>query len=161
MKAGAYIVSIDRKTAVYRLEAGEIVSFSFSYFLSSCPRNTFPYFTELPVSLYCLYSSRAGLQYDTVQACCCNNLNLAGKQPVQIKPLNSIFRNVLGSLSGSHTLLLCKNYSLNKTCMYRIVYTKLSDSLLSQCGINWICYLVKTKYSFSSSFSSCTCACTE
>ena len=145
-------MSIDRKTAVYRLEAGEIVGFFvFVFFgISSCPSNTFPYLTELPVSLYCLYSSRAGLQYDTVQACCCNNLSLAGKQPVQIKSLNSIFRDMLGSLSRSHTLLLCKN--LNKTCMYRIVHTKLSDSLLSQCGINWICYLVKTKYSSLSSY---------
>ena len=31
------------------------------------------------------------------------------------------------------------NNSLHKTCtMYRIVYTKLSHSLLSQCGIDWI-----------------------
>ena len=31
VKAGAYIVSIDRKTTVYRLEAGEIVSFGNTY----------------------------------------------------------------------------------------------------------------------------------
>ena len=38
MKAGAYIVSIDRKTAVYRLEAGEIVIFFFlEKRISSCP----------------------------------------------------------------------------------------------------------------------------
>ena len=87
MKAGAYIVSIDRKTAVYRLEAGEIVIFFFFWknAYQAVHSNMFLYFTELPVSLYCLYclySSTAGLQYDTVQARCCNNLSLAGKQPV-------------------------------------------------------------------------------
>ena len=35
--------------------------------------------------------------------------------------------------------LLCKNHSLHKTSMmYRIVYTKLSHSLLSHCGMYWI-----------------------
>ena len=39
-----------------------------------------------------------------------------------------------------------KNNSLHKTCMmYRIVYTKLSYSILSQCCINWIYYLGRGK----------------
>ena len=61
VKAGAYIVSIDRKTTVHRLEAGEIAFFGNAY--HNVHRNAFPYLTDLPVSLslYCLYSSRAGL----------------------------------------------------------------------------------------------------
>ena len=31
VKAGAYIVSIDRKTTIYRLQAGEIVFFGNAY----------------------------------------------------------------------------------------------------------------------------------
>ena len=41
----------------------------------------------------------------------------------------------------AHALLLCKNCVL---MMYRIVYTKLNYSLLSQCGINWINYTTYT-----------------
>ena len=61
VKAGVYTVSIDRKTTVYRLEAGEIPFFGNAY--HDVHSNTFPYFTDLSVSLssYRLYSSRAGL----------------------------------------------------------------------------------------------------
>ena len=58
----AYIVSIDRKTTVYRLEAREI-SFFFEEHVPVVHNNVFPYLTDLPVSssLYHLYSSRTGL----------------------------------------------------------------------------------------------------
>ena len=72
VKVGAYIVSIDRKTTVYRLEASEITFFEKQYKLSivTCSR----------ISLTCL-SVRAYIgfivaepgfiiQYDTVQAPC-------------------------------------------------------------------------------------------
>ena len=61
IKAGAYVVSMDRKTTVYRLEAGKIVFFEKR--VQAVHSNTFPYFTGLPVnsSLYRRYSSRAGL----------------------------------------------------------------------------------------------------
>ena len=61
VKAGAYIVSMDRKTTVYRLEAGKIVFFEKR--VQAVHSNAFPYFTGLPVSssLYRRYSSRAGL----------------------------------------------------------------------------------------------------
>ena len=61
VKAGAYVVSIDRKTTVYILEAGEIAFFGNVY--RDVHSNAFPYFADLPVSssLYHLYSSRAGL----------------------------------------------------------------------------------------------------
>ena len=62
VKAGAYIVTIDRKTTVYRLEGGEIMLFylmctKLSMATHSC------IFTDLPVSwsLYHLYGSRARL----------------------------------------------------------------------------------------------------
>ena len=48
VKAGTYIVSIDRKTTVYRVEAGEIVFFGNTY--HDFHSNAFPYFTDLPVS---------------------------------------------------------------------------------------------------------------
>ena len=62
VKVRAYIVSIDRKTTMYRLEAGEIAVF-FGNAYHDVHSNVFPYFTGLPVSssLYRLYSSRAGL----------------------------------------------------------------------------------------------------
>ena len=61
VKAEAYIVSIDRKTTIYRLEAGEILFFRNVY--RDVHSNTFPYFADLPVSLslYRLYSNRVGL----------------------------------------------------------------------------------------------------
>ena len=61
IKAGAYIVSMDRKTTVYGLEAGKIPC--FEKHVQAVHSNAFPYFTGLPVSssLYRLYSSRAGL----------------------------------------------------------------------------------------------------
>ena len=61
IKAGAYIVSMDRKTTVYGLEAGKIAFFEER--VQAVHSNAFPYFTGLPVSssLYRLYSSRAGL----------------------------------------------------------------------------------------------------
>ena len=46
---GAYIVSIDRKTTVYRLEAGENALFGNTY--HNVYSNVFPYFADLPVSL--------------------------------------------------------------------------------------------------------------
>ena len=61
IKAGAYIVSMDRKTTIYGLEAGKIAFFEKG--VQAVHSNAFPYFTGLPVSssLYRLYSSRAGL----------------------------------------------------------------------------------------------------
>ena len=61
VKAGAYIVSMDRKTTVYGLEAGKIAFFEKR--VQAVHSNAFPYFTGLPVSssLYRCYSSRAGL----------------------------------------------------------------------------------------------------
>ena len=61
IKAGAYIVSMDRKTTVYGVEAGKIAF--FEKLVQAVHSNAFPYFTGLPVnsSLYRLYSSRAGL----------------------------------------------------------------------------------------------------
>ena len=58
VKVGAYIVSMDRKTTVYRLETGEI---TFSAYKLAIAMHV-P-FTGLTVSwsLYCLYSSRAEL----------------------------------------------------------------------------------------------------
>ena len=61
IKAGAYAVPVDRKTTVYRLEAGKIAFFEKR--VQAVHSNAFPYFTGLPVSssLYRLYSSRTGL----------------------------------------------------------------------------------------------------
>ena len=58
---GAFIVSMDRKTTVYGLEAGKIMFFEKR--VQAVHGNVFPYFTGLPVSssLYRLYSSRARL----------------------------------------------------------------------------------------------------
>ena len=55
VKVGAYILSIDRKTTMYKLEAGEIVFFGNAY--HDVHSNVFTHFTEMPVSLslYCLY----------------------------------------------------------------------------------------------------------
>ena len=47
-KVGAYIVSIDRKTTVYRLEAFEI-PFFFKNSYQAVHSNAFPYFTDQPV----------------------------------------------------------------------------------------------------------------
>ena len=62
VKVGAYIVSMDRKTTVYGLEAGKIAFFEKR--IQAVHSNAFPYFTDLPVgsSLYHRYSSRAWLQ---------------------------------------------------------------------------------------------------
>ena len=59
VKVGAYIVSMDRKTTVYGLEAGKIAFFEKR--VQAGHSNTFPYFTGLPMSssLYRRYSSRA------------------------------------------------------------------------------------------------------
>ena len=67
---GAYIVSMDRKITVYRLETGK-TAFFFENRVQAVHSNVFPYFTGLLVisSLYCLYSSRTEL-YDAVQAPC-------------------------------------------------------------------------------------------
>ena len=61
VKAGVYIVSMDRKTTVYGLEAGKIACFEKR--VQAVLSNAFPYFTGLPVSssLYLRYSSRAGV----------------------------------------------------------------------------------------------------
>ena len=61
VKAGAYVVSMDRKTSVYGLEDGKIVIFKKRVQAGSS--NAFPYFTGMPVSssLYRRYSSRARL----------------------------------------------------------------------------------------------------
>ena len=60
VKAGTYIVSIDRKTTIYELKAYEI-AFFFGNVYQAAHSNMFPYLTDLLVSLYCLYSSIAGL----------------------------------------------------------------------------------------------------
>ena len=67
VNAGAYIVSMDRKTIAYRLKAGKIRFFEKR--VQAVDSNAFLYFTGLPVSssLYCLNSHCAGL-HDTVQA---------------------------------------------------------------------------------------------
>ena len=54
-------MSMDRKTTVYRLEAGKIAF--FEEHVQAVHSNAFPYFTGLPVSLslYRRYSSRARL----------------------------------------------------------------------------------------------------
>ena len=59
IKAGAYIVSMDRKTT--GLEVGKIVF--FEKHILAVHSNAFPYFTSLPVrsSLYHRYRSIAGL----------------------------------------------------------------------------------------------------
>ena len=61
IKAGACIVSMDRKTTIYGLEAGKIAFFEKR--VQAVHSNAFLYFTGLPVSssLHRLYSSRAGL----------------------------------------------------------------------------------------------------
>ena len=48
MKAGAYIVSMDRKTTVYGLEAGKIAFFEKR--VQAVHSNAFPYLMGLPVS---------------------------------------------------------------------------------------------------------------
>ena len=48
VKVGAYIVSMDRKTTIYGLEAGKTVF--FEKHVQAVHRNAFPYFTGLPVS---------------------------------------------------------------------------------------------------------------
>ena len=48
VKAGAYIVSIDKKETVYKLEACEIAFFANRAL--AVHSNVFPYFTNLPVS---------------------------------------------------------------------------------------------------------------
>ena len=57
IKAGAYIVSMDIKMTVYRLEAGKIAFFKKC--VQAVHSNVFPYFTVLPVSssLYRLNSN--------------------------------------------------------------------------------------------------------
>ena len=62
VKAWAYIVSMDRKTTVYGLEAGKITFFEKR--VQAVHINAFLYFTGVPVSLslYHRYRSRAGLQ---------------------------------------------------------------------------------------------------
>ena len=61
VKAGAYIVSMDRKTTVYGLVTGKIAFFEKR--VQAVHSNTFLYFMGLSVSssLYCRYSSRASL----------------------------------------------------------------------------------------------------
>ena len=61
IKAGAYIVSMDRKTTVYELEAGRIAF--FEKHIQAVHSKVFPYFTDLAVSssLYRPHSSRGGL----------------------------------------------------------------------------------------------------
>ena len=48
VKVGAYIVCIDKKETVYKLEASEIAFFETRAF--TVHSNTLPYFTDLPVS---------------------------------------------------------------------------------------------------------------
>ena len=48
VKTEAYIVSMDRKTTVYGLEAGKIAFFEER--VQAVHSNAFPYFTGLPVS---------------------------------------------------------------------------------------------------------------
>ena len=48
VKAGPYIVFIDKKTTVYKLEACEIAFFEIQMCALAVHNNTFPYFTDLP-----------------------------------------------------------------------------------------------------------------
>ena len=70
-------MSMDIKTIIYGLEAGKIL------FLEKAYKVSIVYFTGLPVvlSLYPLYSSRAGLQIQSKPpvTCWCNGLSLTGK----------------------------------------------------------------------------------
>ena len=72
VKVGAYIVSMDRKTTVYGLEAGKIAF--FEKHVQAVHSNAFPYFTDLPwVQAYIIIIvAEPGfrIQYDTVQAPC-------------------------------------------------------------------------------------------
>ena len=72
VKAGAYIVSIDGKTTVYRLEAGENVFFGNAY--HDVQSNVLPYFADLPViQAYIVFVvAEPGfiIHYDTMQASC-------------------------------------------------------------------------------------------
>ena len=70
---------MDRKTTVYRLEAGKITF--FEEHVQAVHSNVFPYFTGLPVSLSLFIVAELGFisQYDTPMTCWCNNLSLAGK----------------------------------------------------------------------------------
>ena len=109
VKVRAYIVSMDRKTTVYRLETGEV---TFSAYKLAIAMHV-P-FTGLTVSwsLYCLYSSRAELHISVWYNASplqlplwCNNQSLVGKQPVRIKsPLTQIqyLREVPGFPSVGH-----------------------------------------------------------
>ena len=66
IKAGTYIVSRDRKTTVYGLEASKSHFLKNAYKLSIATRSR----VSLSLSLYHLYSSEPVfiIQYDTVQA---------------------------------------------------------------------------------------------
>ena len=67
----AYIVSMDRKTTIYRLEASKIGFFEKR--VQAVPSNAFPYFIGLPVSssLYRIVAEPGFIiQYDTAQASC-------------------------------------------------------------------------------------------
>ena len=50
---GAYIVSVAKKTTLYRLEAGEIAFILNTY--QAVHSNTFSYFADLPVLVSCLW----------------------------------------------------------------------------------------------------------
>ena len=107
---GVYIVSMDRKTTIYELQADKIVFFENAYKLSIVTRSRISLAMPVSSSLYRLYSSRARLQNSvwyspSLVTRWCNNLSLAGKRPVRIKIAsnsNSIFAQVPGFHSAGH-----------------------------------------------------------
>ena len=124
-------MSMDRKTTVYKLEAGKIAFCEKR--VQAIHSNVFPYFTGLPVSLslYRLYSSRAWLHNSCMIQCklpvtrWCNNLSLAGKQPVWIKlPLTQIqyLRKVPGFPSAAHIYRRTENCYAHMSITPGIIY---------------------------------------
>ena len=61
VQAGVYIVSMDRKTTIYGLQAGKIVFFENAYKLSIVTRSRISLAMPVSSSLHHLYSSRARL----------------------------------------------------------------------------------------------------
>ena len=120
VKAVAYIVSIDRKTTVYRLEACEIGFFGNAY--HDVHSNVLPYFTDLPVNqAYIIFTvAEPGfmIQCKPPVTHWCNNLSLAGKRPVWIKsPITRIYylREVPGFCLAGHLFNWLHEYAPHPT----------------------------------------------
>ena len=102
VKAGAYIVSMDKKRTVYGLEAGKIAFLKNAYKLAIATRFSM-------------------IQCKPPVTCWCNNLSLAGKRPAQIElPLTQIqyLRKVPGFPSVGHKC------TCTCTCMHMYMYPK-------------------------------------